>query len=122
MDSERLRVLKMLEAGQITADEAAKLLDALQSSQGTSQARPTGRTLRVRALDDSGRTLADVRLPLALAQTLARAGIRLGSLWSPALGDDALSGILAAVDSGQPGRVVQWAEGETGRHVEISVE
>ncbi len=122
MDDERLRVLKMLEAGQITAAEAAKLLDALQSSQGKAQARAAGRTLRVRAVDPSGRTLADVRLPLSVAQTLARAGIRLGALWSPNLGDDALSGILAAVESGQPGRVVQWAEGETGRQVEISVE
>ena len=122
MDSERLLVLKMLEAGQITADEAAKLLDALQSSQGKAQARAAGRTLRVRALDTSGRTLADVRLPLSVAQTLARAGIKLGALWSPSLGDDALSGILASVESGQPGRVVQWAEGETGRQVEISVE
>jgi SHOCT-like protein len=122
MDDERLRVLKMVEAGQITADEAAKLLDALQSSQGKAQARAAGRTLRVRAVDTSGRTLADVRLPLSVAQTLARAGIRLGALWSPHLGDDALSGILAAVESGQPGRVVQWAEGETGRQVEISVE
>jgi hypothetical protein len=122
MDSERLRVLKMVEAGQITADEAAKLLDALQSSQGQAQARAAGRTLRVRAVDTSGRTLADVRLPLSLAQTLARAGIRLGALWSPNLGDDALSGVLAAVESGQPGRVVQWSEGETGRRVEISVE
>jgi hypothetical protein len=76
----------------------------------------------VRAVDTSGRTLADVRLPLSLAQTLARAGIRLGALWSPNLGDDALSGVLAAVESGQPGRVVQWSEGETGRRVEISVE
>ena len=122
MDNERLRVLKMLEAGQITADEAAKLLDALQSSQGRAQARAAGRTLRVRAVDTSGRTLADVRLPLSVAQTLAKAGIRLGELWSPSLGDDALSGILAAVESGQPGRVVQWAEGDTGRQVEISVE
>lgn len=122
MDNERLRVLKMLEAGQITADEAAKLLDALQSSQGKAQARAAGRTLRVRAVDTSGRTLADVRLPLSVAQTLARAGIRLGALWPPSLGDDALSGILAAVESGQPGRVIQWAEGETGRQVEISVE
>ena len=122
MDNERLRVLKMLEAGQITADEAAKLLDALQSSQGRAQARAAGRTLRVRAVDTSGRTLADVRLPLSVAQTLAKAGIRLGALWSPSLGDDALSGILAAVESGQPGRVVQWAERDTGRQVEISVE
>ncbi len=122
MDNERLRVLKMLEAGQITADEAAKLLDALQSSQGKAQARAAGRTLRVRAVDTTGRTLADVRLPLSVAQTLARAEIRLGALWSPSLGDDALSNVLAAVESGQPGRVVQWAEGETGRQVEISVE
>jgi hypothetical protein len=122
MDSERLRVLKMLEAGQITADEAARLLDALQSSQRQEQTRAGGRTLRIRATDAGGRTLADVRLPLPLAQSLARAGIRLGALWSPQLADDDLAGILGAVESGQPGRVVQWAEGETGRQVEISVE
>ena len=122
MDNERLRVLKMLEAGQITADEAAKLLDALQSSQRKAQSSAAGRTLRIRAVDASGRTLADVRLPLSIAQTLAKAGIRLGALWSPNLGDEALSGVLAAVESGQPGRVIQWAEGESGHQVEISVE
>ena len=123
MDSERLRVLKMLEEGQINAEEAAKLLDALQAGPPPNRAAQSGRILRIRVTDmASGRVQANVNLPLALAQTLARAGSRLGMFWAPQLGDLDLPAILDAVEAGEPGRVIEWTEGQDGRRIECFIE
>jgi hypothetical protein len=54
MDTERRKILDMLAKGTITADEAERLLDALQSRQGSagsgwqaSASRPTAKHLRI---------------------------------------------------------------------------
>ena len=121
MADERLRVLRMLEAGQITADEAAKLLDALRPPAGPARSTPAGRALRIRISDPAtGQVQTTIGLPLPLAQTLARAGIRLGTFWAPQLADADVPGLFAAVEAGQPGRVVEWAEG--GRRFEVFIE
>ena len=122
MLDERLRVLKMLEAGQITADEAAKLLDALQASPRPSQAS-AGRMLRVRVTEiATGRVQASMNVPLVLAQTFARAGMRLGGIWAPRIGGLDLPNVLDAIESGEPGRVVEWADHDNGRLTQVVIE
>ncbi len=123
MDDERLRVLRMVQEGQITAEEAAKLLDALQASGSAGRSRPTGRNLRVRVTDPAtGRVYASVNVPLALAQTFARVGGHVGALFSPQLADVDFPALLKAVEAGEPGRVVEWVEAESGRRVEVFIE
>ncbi|GAA4806506.1 SHOCT-like domain-containing protein [Streptomyces ziwulingensis] len=87
MSEQRRQILRMLAEGKITADEAERLLDALQRDQprpapGTGH-RPAGRPkylrLRVDAADGSGgdgASRVDIRVPLQLL----RAGVRLTSL------------------------------------------
>ena len=70
---ERMKILKMIEEGKISADEGAKLLATLaegrRSSLDSKLPRGPGapRTLRVRVTDiASGRSKASVQIPLAL--------------------------------------------------------
>ncbi|MFC3499466.1 hypothetical protein ACFOOK_00425 [Micromonospora krabiensis] len=88
MNEQRRRVLEMLADGRITADEAERLIDALErdvpdpSLGGTSgpKARPRYLRVLVNSTDDfDGPSRVNVRVPLQLL----RAGVRLASLVPP---------------------------------------
>jgi hypothetical protein len=89
MNEQRRQILQMLAEGKITADEAERLIDALEreqlpaeSSPGTaSRSKPRPKYLRVvvNAEDNDGPSRVNVRVPLQLL----RAGVRLASLIPP---------------------------------------
>lgn len=96
MDAERLQVLRLVESGQITPEQAAELLRALGQSQqpavqSSHQLAPSiaaGRSqvdgpqwLRVRVTDQNGRSSADLKLPLSIV----RVGLSIGGRWLPQL-------------------------------------
>ncbi|MGZ6016767.1 MAG: SHOCT-like domain-containing protein [Phenylobacterium sp.] len=86
MNNDRRSVLQMLADGKISADEAERLLSALDRTGGSpaGEARPDAghnappKYLRVTvdARDEDGPTKVNVRVPMALL----RAGVRLSSL------------------------------------------
>jgi hypothetical protein len=94
MNTDRRSVLQMLADGKINADEAERLLSALDRSeaQPMGEARPVlghnapPRYLRVTvdALEHGSPTKVNVRVPMALL----RAGVRLTSLIPPAARDE----------------------------------
>jgi hypothetical protein len=65
---ERMRILKMIEEKQITAEEGAKLLEALRSTGGDAAQREAvtkARWLRVRVTDrSSGKLKVNVNIPV----------------------------------------------------------
>ncbi|MFJ6014109.1 SHOCT-like domain-containing protein [Streptomyces sp. NPDC092952] len=90
MDEQRRQVLRMLADGKITADEAERLIDALERDRPRERqeaaSRPGGRRryLRVMVVDTAdtageGPSRVDIRVPLQLL----RAGVRLTSLLPP---------------------------------------
>ena len=87
MSEERRRILELLAAGRITADEADRLLDALgggSANATTTDDPPKGAPKYVRVMIDShdeedGPTHINVRVPIMLL----RAGVRLASLIPP---------------------------------------
>jgi polyhydroxyalkanoate synthesis regulator phasin len=90
MNEHRRQILQMLAEGKITADEAERLIDALEREQPESQPgaaprpKPRPKYLRVvvNSVDDSsgdGPSRVNVRIPLQLL----RAGVRLTSLIPP---------------------------------------
>jgi len=88
MDEQRRQVLQMLAEGKITADEAERLIDALEGeqaepSQGViNQRKPRPKYLRVLVVDSSvgdEPSRINVRIPLQLL----RAGVRLATLIPP---------------------------------------
>ncbi|MGW0533287.1 SHOCT-like domain-containing protein [Streptomyces sp. NPDC003032] len=93
MDEQRRQILHMLAEGKITADEAERLIDALEREQpqpaqspqaaaARQKARPKYLRVVVNSTDDSGGDAAsrvDIQVPLQLL----RAGVRLTSLIPP---------------------------------------
>jgi hypothetical protein len=94
MNTDRRPILQMLSEGKITADEAERLLTALDRSGAPSAAEPRPQTghnaqpkylrVTVDALEHGSPTKVNVRVPMALL----RAGVRLTSLIPPAARDE----------------------------------
>lgn len=121
---ERMRILKMIQEGKITAEEGAKLLAALRESRGKTS-RPGGPLgankgwLRVRVTDmASGRTKVNVNLPLGLMD----AGLRIGAQYAPELQGLDLNQLINEVRSGASGKIIDVIDEEDGEHVEIFIE
>lgn len=122
---ERLKILKMIEEGKISAEEGAKLLSALsQSRRGpggsmTPRTPGTARWLRIRVTDiRTGRSKASVQIPLALVD----AGMKIGAHFAPEVEGVDMTNVLAALRSGMTGKIIDVTDDEDGEHVEIFVE
>ena len=127
MSEERLRVLKMLQEGRITADEATQLLEALEGSRNAGPRMPVpppaparrGRWLRVLVTDtDTGKTRVNVRLPLNVVE----AGMKMGMRFSPEIQDVDPGQLMAIINSGEIGHVVDVYDEKDGEHVEVFIE
>ncbi len=123
---ERMQILKMIEAKQITAEEGSKLLGALgekdhgQASGPQASPSTSGKWFRVRVTDlKSGRRKVNVNIPLSLVDV----GLKMGAKFAPA-GMEGLdmNHILAAIKSGGEGKVVDVEDEEDGEHVEVFIE
>ncbi len=120
---ERMKILKMIEEGKVTAEDGAKLLAALsegrQSAQASSRAGMMGRWLRIRVTDvATGRSKAAVQIPLGLID----AGMKIGAHFAPEVEGVDLSHVMEAVRSGMTGKIIDVTDDEDGEHVEIFVE
>lgn len=124
---ERKRILKLIQEGKITAEEGAKLLNALGSSDSSSKRRPmpaqrsgkTARWVRVRVTDvATGKTKTTVNIPLGLIDW----GLQIGAQYAPEVGGLDLNQLSEMLDEGTMGKIVDVINEEDGEHVEIYVE
>ena len=123
MEEEIQRVLEMLQAGQITPEQAAKLLEALDRAD--SQPAPPGRprTLRINVTDTrSGRNKVSVNLPLSLVEVGGRMGLTLGVKRAPELADLNFDDIMTAIKSGAEGKIVDIEDDDDRQHVVVTVD
>ena len=128
MDEERLLILKMLQEGKITAEEAANLLDALNSGKDSkkqskeSQEKPSGkpgRWFRVVVTEtNTGKSRANIRIPLGVIN----AGMKMGAHFTAQVDGKYNDQILKAVQSGITGQILDVFDDEDGEHVEIFIE
>ncbi len=121
---ERNRILSLVEAGNVSAAQAAQLLDALalesthrdQAVKGAQQPR---RLVRVRVTNLSGnRQKFNVTIPAALIDV----GLRLGTRLAPQLSGSALEDLARAIASGASGRLLDLQDMEEDERVEIFTE
>lgn len=119
---ERLKILKMIDDGKITAEEGARLLSALsevRQPQRKTAVRTSGggaRFLRVRVTDmRSGKAKATVNLPLGLVD----AGLNIASQYAPGIAFDEL---IQAINEGAEGKIIDVTDEEDGEHIEIYIE
>ena len=123
---ERLRILQMIQEGKVTAEEGAKLLEALGS--GNRKAGATARAvrpardprlLRVRITDlDTGKTKVNVNIPMSLVNV----GVRLGARFMPTHADVDYDEIMEAIQGGASGQLVDVEDVESGERVEVWIE
>lgn len=117
--SERNKILQLVEAGQISADEAARLLDAIGNDRDRPAERLRSRLVRIRVTDlAQNRTRLSVTIPVSLINV----GLRLGARLAPQISGSALEDLLHAIDSGATGRLLEWQDLEEGERIELYVE
>jgi len=121
---ERMKILKMIEEGKLSAEEGTKLLAALSEKRTPTPPRGPGlpgapRWLRIRVTDvRSGRSKASVQIPLALVD----AGMKIGAHFAPEVEGVDMSNVMEALRSGVTGKIIDVTDEEDGEHVEIYVE
>lgn len=115
---ERLRILRMLEEGRITADEAAKLLDALTAQQEKAGTEAPNRNIRIQVTRNDVPEI-DVSLPLQLAR-VAMQFIPRAVRDDPDVPD--LEGLLAMIERKGHGRLFAVHKEDAGLKVELFVE
>jgi hypothetical protein len=120
---ERMKILKMIEEGKISAEDGARLLAALsegrRGSGGMASSAMAGRWLRIRVTDvASGRSKASVQIPLGLID----AGLKIGAHFAPEVEGVDMSNVMDALRAGMTGKIIDVVDDEDGEHVEIFVE
>jgi hypothetical protein len=122
---ERLKILKMVADGNISAEDGAKLLAALNEGRkaaGTPAPGPSGgeaRWFRVRISDTaSGKTTTTVNIPLGLVN----AGIKMGARFVPNWDSGQMEALTEALKSGASGKIIDVTDEDKGERVEIFVE
>ena len=122
---ERMKILKMIDEGKLSAEEGAKLLSALSASQKASPSVNLNlgvsgaRWLRVRVTDTaSGRSKATVQIPISLID----AGMKIGAHFAPEVAGVDMSEVMDALRNGMTGKIIDVMDDEDGEHVEIFVE
>ena len=117
-DEERLQILKMIEGGQVTAEEGAKLLEALQEPSRRERAGSSPRWLRVRVTDlNTGKHKVNVNLPIKVLDI----GAKIGSKFAAPVDID-VEAIVRAIKEGAEGKIVDVEDSQEGERVEVYVE
>jgi len=122
MSEERARILQMIGEGKISAEEGAKLLSALRDSDAPSPT-PTkaksGRWFRVRVIDlETDRVKVNVNLPMSLVSVATKMGAR----FSPEMEEFDWNALLATIEEGAVGKLVEVENDEGRERVEVFVE
>jgi hypothetical protein len=120
---ERLEVLKMIQSGQITADEGARLLEALRDRERPpEEPQPAGRDMgthlfRIRVTDlKTGQQKIDMRMPWSLISVGADMGARF------ARKEIRMQEFAEAIQAGARGKIMDVVDEEDGERVEVFVE
>ncbi len=136
-NEERMKILKMVAEGKITAEEADQLLEALEESERVSSGGRPGvppvppapepplssgrkpRWLHVRVTDtNTGRARVNVRLPVSMINI----GLKMGSKFAPEVEGLNMDELMRMIEAGEIGQIVDVHDEEDGEHVEVYLE
>lgn len=119
---ERMRILNMIQEKQITAEEGARLLAALNSGPAERAAAADAgkaRWLRVRVTDTvTGKAKANVTIPIGLVDI----GLKMGAHYAPDMQGLDIAAIQTAIKGGMQGKIIDVEDSTDGERVEIFVE
>lgn len=123
--TERLQILNMIQDGKVTAEEGAKLLEALEVNfdpKLESLSNKKAKWIKIKVLDPENNTKVNVSLPLSLVNI----GVKLASKFSPefeasGLSENDMNEIFQAIKNNESGKIVD-IESDEGEKVEIVIE
>ena len=121
---ERMKILKMINDGKITAEEGSKLLGALTQRslkpKKASKHSLSSQWLRVRVTDmSSGKTKVNVNVPMKLVD----AGLNIAAQFTPDMEDgQMMDAVKEALTENIQGKIVDVVDEEDQEHVEIFIE
>jgi len=122
---ERLKILKLVQEGKLTAEEGIELLDLLGAKTPAGKNNPadpqpgTAQWFRVVVTDiTTGKTRVNVRLPISLVN----AGMKMGARFSPQVEGLDRETLSAFIHQGITGKVVDVRDEQDGEHVEVFIE
>lgn len=118
---ERMQILKMIESRQISAEEGARLLAALDKTDKGPEGAPAGapRWFRVRITDlRTGKNKASVNIPMSLVEV----GIKMGARFAPEMSGIDVAQISKAIREGAQGKIADIEDDDDAERVEIFIE
>jgi len=123
---ERMRILKMIQDGVISAEDGIRLLDSIEQSgkretekSPTEDTSRTARYFRVRVTDtNSGKARVNVRLPVSVLS----AGMKMGARFSTEIQGLDPNELMAFIREGTIGKIVDVYDDKDGEHVEVFLE
>lgn len=118
---ERNRILNMIETGQITAAQAAQLLDTLVPEQEQFIERVRNRTVRI-WMTDSATNSKKMHVTATMPINLISMILHLLTRMMPQLNDGTLQNLIRAIERGNTGRLLDLQDLEEGKRLEIFVE
>jgi len=120
MSEERARILQMISEGKVTAEEGARLLSALDTATPPSQSpKKSSRWFHVRVTDlETDRVKVNVNLPLNLVGVATRMGAR----FSPEVENFDWDELMAAIEEGAAGKLVEVEDQEGHERVEVFID
>jgi hypothetical protein len=125
---ERLHVLKMIQGGNITAEEGVKLLETLERQGEASNApdrssikssNTVARWMRIIITDlNTNKEKINIRLPANVVD----AGYKMGAKFSPDLNGVDANLILRALQAGETGKIIDICQDNQCERIEINLE
>ena len=121
---ERMKILKMIEEGKISAKEGAELLRALDKDSISKPNEPLkgaspAKWFRVRITDvATGKNKVNINIPMGLVNV----GMKMGARFAPEVEGVDFDELTAMIQGGAQGKVIDIIDNEEGEHVEIFVE
>ncbi len=118
---ERNRILGMVESGQLTAAQAAELLDTLMPAYEQSISQSENRTVRI-WLTDMSTNRRKMNVTATLPVYLISTSLHLLARVVSQLNDNTIQHVIRAFEKGMTGRLIDVQDLEEGKRIEIFVE
>jgi len=118
---ERDRILSMIESGQITAAQAAQLLNTLVPEYEQSSGQMQNRTVRI-WLTDMSTNHRKMNITATMPINLISMSLRLLARLVSQLNDGTIQHVIHTLERGTTGRLLDLQDLEDGKRLEIFVE
>jgi len=118
---ERNRILNMIESGQITAGQAAQLLDTMLPEHEQFSGQMENRTLRI-WMTDMSTNRSKMNMTATIPIYLVSMSLRLLARLVSQLNDSTIQNVIRAIERGTTGRLLDLQDLEEGKRLEIFVE